>query len=140
MATFAVKQLKISVGDAGGSTPKTPIGDLETMDISLNANIEQYSTIGEVFERAVKTGAAMELSLDGKYNDSDPGQNILRETWDKVGAEAEKELEIEYPNGDIFEITGPVGINDYGGGGANDVASFSTSMNSNGAPKFIAKP
>lgn len=136
MATFAVKQLEVSVKDPGSTVEGIKISDLETLDVSLNSNVEQYSTLGEVFERATKTGAAMELSIEGKFNDSDKGQNKLRETWDKVGAEAEKTIVIKYPNGDTFEITGPIGINNYGGGGANDVGSFSASMNSNGTPAF----
>ncbi|MEN2666035.1 phage tail tube protein [Listeria aquatica] len=137
MATFAVKQLEVLVKDPEGSGTPVPISDIETLDVSLNSNVEQYSTLGEVFERAVKTGAAMELSLEGKYNDTDPGQIKLRETWDKVGAQAEKTITIKYPNGDSFDITGPIGINNYGGGGANDVGSFSASMNSNGTPVFV---
>ncbi|EAC6099237.1 Ig domain-containing protein, partial [Listeria monocytogenes] len=111
MATYAVKQLEISVKDSGESGDGVAIKDLETLDISLNSNVEQYTTIGEVFERAVKTGAAMELGLDGKYNESDPGQNELRETWDKVGAEAEKTIVVKFPAGSKYEITGPIGIN-----------------------------
>lgn len=91
MPTYAVKEIEIFVRDAKLTTGDgVLIKDLETLDISLNSNIEQYTTIGENFERAVKTGMAMELGLDGKYNDSDEGQNELRETWDKVGASAEK--------------------------------------------------
>ncbi|WP_255304350.1 phage tail tube protein, partial [Listeria monocytogenes] len=95
-----------------------------------------YTTLGEKFERAVKTGMAMELGLDGKYNDSDEGQNKLRETWDKVGASAEKTIIVKLPSGAKYEITGPIGINDFGGGGANDIGSFSATLNSNGAPVF----
>lgn len=102
--------------------------------------MEQYTTIGEVFERAVKTGAAMELGLDGKYNESDPGQNELRETWDKVGSEAEKTIVVKFPAGSKYEITGPIGINDFGGGGANDIGSFSATQNSNGTPVFTPAP
>ncbi|HEL9095245.1 TPA: Ig domain-containing protein [Listeria monocytogenes] len=140
MATYAVKQLEISVKDSGESGDGVAIKDLETLDISLNSNVEQYTTIGEVFERAVKTGAAMELGLDGKYNESDPGQNELRETWDKVGAEAEKTIVVKFPAGSKYEITGPIGINDFGGGGANDIGSFSATLNSNGAPVFTPAP
>ncbi|EAD3300098.1 Ig domain-containing protein [Listeria monocytogenes] len=140
MATYAVKQLEISVKDSGGSGDGVAVKDLETLDISLNSNVEQYTTIGEVFERAVKTGAAMELGLDGKYNESDPGQNELRETWDKVGAEAEKTIVIKFPAGSKYEITGPIGINDFGGGGANDIGSFSATQNSNGTPVFTPAP
>ncbi|MEN0964067.1 Ig-like domain-containing protein [Listeria monocytogenes] len=136
MATYAVKQLEISVKDSGQSGDGVAIKDLETLDISLNSNVEQYTTIGEVFERAVKTGAAMELGLDGKYNESDPGQNELRETWDKVGSEAEKTIVVKFPAGSKYEITGPIGINDFGGGGANDIGSFSATQNSNGTPVF----
>lgn len=93
MPTYAVKEIEIFVRDANLATGDgVLIKDLETLDISLNSNIEQYTTLGEKFERAVKTGMAMELGLDGKYNDSDEGQNKLRETWDKVGASAEKLL------------------------------------------------
>ncbi|EJZ5798026.1 Ig domain-containing protein [Listeria monocytogenes] len=140
MATYAVKQLEISVKDSGESGDGVAIKDLETLDISLNSNVEQYTTIGEVFERAVKTGAAMELGLDGKYNESDPGQNELRETWDKVGAEAEKTIVVKFPAGSKYEITGPIGINDFGGGGANDIGSFSATQNSNGRPVFTPAP
>ncbi|EAD4262068.1 Ig domain-containing protein [Listeria sp. FSL L7-0993] len=140
MATYAVKQLEISVKDSGESGDGVAIKDLETLDISLNSNVEQYTTIGEVFERAVKTGAAMELGLDGKYNESDPGQNELRETWDKVGAEAEKTIVVKFPAGSKYEITGPIGINDFGGGGANDIGSFSATQNSNGTPVFTPAP
>ncbi|EAF4147997.1 Ig domain-containing protein [Listeria monocytogenes] len=136
MATYAVKQLEISVKDSGQSGDGVAIKDLETLDISLNSNVEKYTTIGEVFERAVKTGAAMELGLDGKYNESDPGQNELRETWDKVGSEAEKTIVVKFPAGSKYEITGPIGINDFGGGGANDIGSFSATQNSNGTPVF----
>ncbi|EAH1392382.1 Ig domain-containing protein [Listeria monocytogenes] len=139
MATYAVKQLEISVKDSGESGDGVSIKDLETLDISLNSNVEQYTTIGEVFERAVKTGAAMELGLDGKYNESDPGQNELRETWDKVGSEAEKTIVVKFPAGSKYEITGPIGINDFGGG-ANDIGSFSATQNSNGTPVFTPAP
>ncbi|HAM1754216.1 TPA: Ig domain-containing protein [Listeria monocytogenes] len=140
MATYAVIQLEISVKDSGQSGDGVAIKDLETLDISLNSNVEQYTTIGEVFERAVKTGAAMELGLDGKYNESDPGQNELRETWDKVGSEAEKTIVVKFPAGSKYEITGPIGINDFGGGGANDIGSFSATQNSNGTPVFTPAP
>ncbi|EAF4826476.1 Ig domain-containing protein [Listeria monocytogenes] len=140
MATYAVKQLEISVKDSGESGDGVSIKDLETLDISLNSNVEQYTTIGEVFERAVKTGTAMELGLDGKYNESDPGQNELRETWDKVGSEAEKTTVVKFPAGSKYEITGPIGINDFGGGGANDIGSFSATQNSNGTPVFTPAP
>ncbi|EIC1657373.1 hypothetical protein LMT23_003155, partial [Listeria monocytogenes] len=49
MATYAVKQLEISVKDSGESGDGVSIKDLETLDISLNSNVEQYTTIGEVF-------------------------------------------------------------------------------------------
>ncbi|EIY0496224.1 hypothetical protein MMB82_003006 [Listeria monocytogenes] len=139
MPTYAVKEIEIFVRDAKLTTGDgVLIKDLETLDISLNSNIEQYTTIGENFERAVKTGMAMELGLDGKYNDSDEGQNELRETWDKVGASAEKTIVAKFPGGSKYEITGPIGINDFGGGGANDIGAFSATLNSNGAPKFTA--
>ncbi|MED6083507.1 hypothetical protein VZU57_07275 [Listeria monocytogenes] len=56
MPTYAVKEIEIFVRDAKLTTGDgVLIKDLETLDISLNSNIEQYTTIGENFERAVKT-------------------------------------------------------------------------------------
>ncbi|EAC4425325.1 Ig domain-containing protein [Listeria monocytogenes] len=140
MATYAVKELEISTRKASETGDGTLIKDLETLNISLNSNVEQYTTIGEVFERAVKTGAALELGLEGKYNETDEGQNELRETWDQVGSKAERVIIVKFPAGSKYEITGPVGIDDFGGGGANDIGAFSATVNSNGTPVFTPAP
>lgn len=54
----------------------------------------------------------------------------MGQSWSFSG----KTIIVKLPSGAKYEITGPIGINDFGGGGANDIGSFSATLNSNGAP------
>ena len=110
MSTFAVNELAIKV--YGGAITKAlavSIGDLETVEIPLESTVETWNTIGDAFQHAMKTGVAMSLTFEGKYNTTDAGQQALRATWDKVGTAAELHILITYPDASSFDIVGPIG-------------------------------
>lgn len=137
MSTFAVNELEIKVyGGTLTELTSVTISDIETMDIALDSNVEEWDSIGDVFKHAMKTGAKFGLSFDGKYNTTDAGQDNLRETWDKVGTAAERTIILEYPDASSFKITGPVAIKNFGGGKSTDIGSFSFDVTSNGKPTY----
>ena len=137
MSTFAVNELEIKV--YGGTITKelaVSIGDLETVEIPLESTVETWNTIGDAFQHAMKTGVAMSLTFEGKYNTTDAGQKALRATWDKVGTAAELHILITYPDASSFDIVGPIGIENFGGGDATAIGAFSFGMTSNGKPVY----
>lgn len=137
MSTFAVNELEIKV--YGGTVTKElalPINDLETVEIPLESTVETWNTIGDAFQHAMKTGVAMALTFEGKFNTTDVGQKAIRATWDKVGTAAEMHVLITYPDDSSFDIVGPVGIENFGGGDATSIGSFGFTLTSNGKPIY----
>lgn len=110
------------------------IADLETFSVSIDNNIEEWTPMTtEGWTRRLMTGKGMSISLSGKRNIGDPGNDYVAGLMMKTGQDAETKFEWELPSGTKVTMDVVVNISSAGGDSTNvDVLEFE--VMSNGKP------
>lgn len=116
---FPVHNNKFRVNTAGRSGTNTTlvtIADLTSFGLSVEGkNEEWYPLDQEGWARNANTGKKMSISLSGKRNYGDPGNDYIAGMMMKTGKDCETSFEWELPNGDkltgncVISVTAPAG-------------------------------
>lgn len=121
-------------GETGGTF--VPIADMESFSVSFDDNVEEWTPMNtEGWVRRMKTGKGVTISLAGKRNIGDAGNDYIASLAWKSGQDCDSELKWNFPNGDSVLI--PCVINVTGAGGdSTGVEPLEFECLSNGKPAF----
>lgn len=131
---FPVSDNKFKVGATKENA--TTVADLETFSPSFSNGIETWTPMdAEGWQRALMTAKACTITLNGKRNIGDAGNDFIAGKLFKNGHDAEGYFEWEFPDGTTVVWTAALfDVKNCGGGDATNVGALEVDIVSNGKP------
>lgn len=132
-------QFKINTkGRTSGETSLVTIADMESFSVSFDDNVEEWTPMtSEGWVRRLKTGKGITISLNGKRNIGDPGNDYIAGLAFQSGQACNSQLEWNFPNGDKVLIDCVINVTSAGGDSTN-VEPLEFECLSDGKPTFTA--
>lgn len=129
-------QFKINTSGRTESGTKATIADMESFSVSFDDNVEEWTPMDTAgWVRRLKTGKGLTISIAGKRNVGDAGNDYIAGLAWKSGADCNSELTWTFPNGD--EVVIPCVINvTSAGGDSTGVEPLEFECMSDGKPTF----
>ena len=131
---YPVLDNKFKAGAAKESA--TVIADMEQFSLSISNGVETRTPMDtEGWQRALMTAKAITISMSGKRNIGDAGNDFVAGKVFKNGHDAEGYFEWELPDGTTIAWTNAVfDVKNMGGGDSTNVAPLEFDVISNGKP------
>lgn len=131
---YPVLDNKFKAGAAKESA--TVIADMEQFSLSISNGVETWTPMDtEGWKRALMTAKAITISMSGKRNIGDAGNDFVAGKVFKNGHDAEGYFEWELPDGTTIAWTNAVfDVKNMGGGDSTNVAPLEFDVISNGKP------
>ena len=117
-------------------TDATAIADMETFSVSFDNGVEEWTTMdAEGWTRRLLTSKSVTISINGKRNVGDTGNDYIAGKAFANGRDAEGYLEWTFPDGTVVAFEGAVfNVTNCGAGDATNVAPLEFEAMSNGKP------
>ena len=130
-------QFKINTkGRTTGETNLVDIADMESFSVSFDDNVEEWTPMtSEGWVRRLKTGKGITISLNGKRNVGDAGNDYIAGLAFLSGQACNSELQWNFPNGDAVLIPCVINVTSAGGDSTN-VEPLEFECLSDGKPTF----
>lgn len=122
-----------------GSTYVT-IADCETFEVSFDNGVEEWTPFeSEGWVRRLMTAKGVTITVSGKRNLGDTGNNFIAGLAFENGRDAEVDFQWTFPDGTVVEFTGaPINVTALGSGDSTAVAPLEFEIMSNGKPTVTA--
>lgn len=132
-------QFKINTkGRDDGTTSLVTIADMESFSVSFDDNVEEWTPMtSEGWVRRLKTGKGITITLAGKRNVGDAGNDYIAGLAFKSGQACNSQLEWNFPNGDKVLMDCVINVTSAGGDSTN-VEPLEFECLSDGKPTFTA--
>ncbi|WP_412319800.1 phage tail tube protein [Anaerobutyricum hallii] len=131
---FPVLDNKFKTGAAKESA--TTIADMEQFSVAFSNGVQTWTPMDqEGWQRGLMTAKAVTITLNGKRNIGDTGNDFVAGKTFKNGHDAEGYFEWEMPDGTSISWTNAIfDIKNCGGGGSADVGPLEFDVIGNGKP------
>ena len=128
-------QFKINVSASSTASWKT-IADCETFEVSFDNGVEEWTPFeSEGWVRRLMTAKSVTISISGKRNLGDAGNNFVAGLAFENGRNAEADFQWTFPDGTVVTFTGaPINVTALGSGDSTAVAPLEFEVMSNGKP------
>lgn len=133
---YPVYENQFKVG--ASSEELTTIADMETFSVALDNGVEEWNPMDqEGWVRRLMTAKSVTISIAGKRNYGDTGNDYVAGLALKNGRDAEGCLEWTFPNGDTLLFENAIyNITNWGGGDSTNVIPLEFDVMSNGKPTY----
>lgn len=132
---FPVYDLDFEICTSGETF--VPIKDMESAKLSIETGVETWNSITEDgWQKALATAKSFTLSMSGKRNIGDPGNDYVAGMALKNGRDCDSKIKITFPDGATFTGDVVVSISDYAGDDAVSVNPLAFDLISNGKPTY----
>ena len=132
---FPVYDLDIEICTIGSTV--APIADMENAKLSIETGVETWNSITEDgWQRALATAKSYTLSMSGKRNVGDPGNDYIAGLALKNGRDCDSKIKVTFPDGATFTGDVVVSVSDYAGDDATAVNPLAFNLISNGKPTY----
>ena len=114
----------------------TAIADMETFSVAFDNGVEEWTPFeSEGWVRRLMTAKAITISINGKRNVGDTGNDFVAGKLFKNGADAQGTLIWTFPDGTGVEFTDAViNVTNCGSGDSTNVGALEFEVMSNGKP------
>lgn len=131
-------KFKIGTGGRASTTEQmVTIAEMESFSVSIDGNVEEWSPMDmEGWLRRMVTGKSLSISLSGKRNIGDAGNDYVADSAWKTGAGCESKFEWEFPSGAKLTFDCVVSVTNPGGGDSRNVAPLEFEVLSDGKPTY----
>lgn len=133
------EQFKVDTSDS--STPSfATIADMETYSVSFDNTVQEWNPYdAEGWVRRLMTAKSVTISVQGKRNVGDTGNDFIASLALKNGREAEAGFQWTFADGTVVEFPNSVfNITAIGAADATNVAPLEFEVQSNGKPTVTA--
>ena len=126
---------QFKIGTAGAQTLNT-IADMESFSVNIEDNVEEWTPFNsEGWKNRLKTGKGLSISVSGKRNVGDAGNDFVAGLAFKNGREAEADFEWIFPDGTVVGFSNAViNVTALGSADSTNVAPLEFEVLSNGKP------
>lgn len=126
-------------GDGATASNLVTIADMESFSVSIDGNIEEWKPFDqEGWTRRLMTGKSITISISGKRNIGDEGNDYVDSLAMATGSAASTTLVWNFPSGASLKIRGVVSVTEWGGGDSTAAAPLAFDFASDGKPTFTA--
>lgn len=120
------------------TTTYKPIADMESFSVSFDNGVEEWTPFEtEGWVRRLMTAKALTITVTGKRNIGDAGNDQVAAMYNKNGRDAEAPFQWTFPDGSKLEIAEAViNVTNIGAGDSTGVGPLEFEVMSNGKPTF----
>lgn len=131
---YPVYENQFKVGTS--STSMNSVADMESFSVSIDNGIENWTPFeSEGWQRGLMTAKSVTISVSGKRNVGDTGNDFIAELAFKNGRDAEATLQWTFPDGTIVLFENAIfSVTALGSGDSTGVAPLEFEVQSNGKP------
>lgn len=116
----------------------TTVKDAESISISVDGGIESWNPMDQGgWARNLMTAKSMSISMGGKRNYGDPGNDYVAGLALKMGQDCNSAMKITFPNGDALYIPCVINVTSLGGD-STALDSLEWDVASDGKPEYAA--
>lgn len=114
------------------------IADMESFSISIDNNVEEWTPFTtEGWTRRLMTGKSITITVTGKRNIGDTGNDFIAAMFNQNGQEAQADFKWTFPNGASLTLTDAiVNVTNLGAGDSTAVGPLEFEVMSNGKPTY----
>ena len=138
---YPVNNIEFKIGTKGMASAAGDmciVKDMETFSINFDNGIEQWNPIDQDgWVRRLMTSKSLGISLSGKRNYGDPGNDYVASLAYENGNAACSILETVFPDGSKLTMDCIITVSASDGGSATDVAQLDFECLSDGKPRYI---
>lgn len=122
------------------STDATTIADMESFSVSFDNGVEEWTPFDtEGWVRRLMTAKGLTISVSGKRNVGDTGNDFVAGKFMENGRNAEAYFEWTFPDGGKLVIAEAViNVTNIGAGDSTNVGPLEFEVQSNGKPSYTA--
>ena len=130
-------QFKVDVSNTTTASFKT-IADMETFSVSFDNGVEEWTPFEqEGWVRRLLTGKGITITVNGKRNIGDDGNDFIADMFMKNGRDAEADIQWTFPDGGVLLITyAVINVTNIGAGDSTAVGPLEFEIMSNGKPTY----
>ena len=130
-------QFKVDVSNTSTASFKT-LADMETFSVSFDNGVEEWTPFEqEGWVRRLLTGKGITITVNGKRNIGDDGNDFIADMFMKNGRDAEADIQWTFPDGGVLLITDAViNVTNIGAGDSTAVGPLEFEIMSNGKPTY----
>ncbi|MDV3426663.1 MAG: hypothetical protein LIR50_05670 [Bacillota bacterium] len=146
MSTFTgvypVYNIEFKIGTNGLASTDTEmvtIADMETFSPKIDGSVEKWTPMTSAgWERSLMTGKAFSISLKGKRNVGDEGNDYVAECAWKDGLDCSTKAEVSFPDGSKLAFNCVIDVTNPFGDDSTKVAPLEFDLVGDGKPTFTA--
>lgn len=130
-------QFKVNTGTGSTQTWST-IADMETFSVSIDNGVEEWVPFEqEGWTRRLMTAKSITLTVNGKRNIGDTGNDYVAGLFMNSGQAAQGDFQWTFPDGGVLQFNDAVvNITNMGAGDSTAVAPLEFEIMSNGKPTY----
>ena len=130
-------QFQVDVSSTGTASWKD-IADMETFSVSIDNNVEEWTPFtAEGWTRRLMTGKSITVTVSGKRNVGDAGNDFIASLFMRNGRAAECDFKWTVPDGATLVFPDAVvNVTNMGAGDSTAVAPLEFEVMSNGKPAY----
>ena len=143
MGVYPVNEIEFGVSITGRPTTLTEgtytvVKDAESLSISIDGGVESWSPMDtNGWARNLMTAKSITISMGGKRNYGDPGNDYVAGLAFKVGQDCNSALKITFPNSDALYIPCVINTSEMAGD-STAVDALTWSAVSDGIPEYVS--
>ena len=131
-------QFQVNKGTAGVES-LVDIADMESFSVSIDNGVEEWKTYDQKgWTRRLMTAKSVTISVSGKRNVGDAGNDYIAGLAFKNGRDSEADFQWTFPDGTKIKFKDAViNLKDFISGDSTGVAPLSFDVMSNGKPEVV---
>nr|DAW15956.1 MAG TPA: major tail protein [Caudoviricetes sp.] len=141
---FPVNEMDFTIDKASetarSSTPSyVTIADMESASVAIDTGVETWNPLeAKGWQRALATAKNLTISMSGKRNFGDTGNDYVASKAFKNGQACNSTYKIKFPNGDTLEVPCVIQVKSLAGADSTNVAPLEFDLISDGKPTYTA--
>ena len=130
-------QFQVDTSTSGTASFKD-IADMETFSVSIDNNVEEWTPFTtEGWTRRLMTGKSITVTVSGKRNVGDDGNDFIAGLFMENGQDAQAGFQWTFPDGGVLTLANAViNVTNLGAGDSTAVAPLEFEVMSNGKPTY----
>lgn len=137
MAVYPVYNNIFKIGSSASDL--NTIADMETFEVSFDNNIEEWTPMDqEGWKRRLATGKSLSITLSGKRNVGDGGNDYVAGLGFKSGTDLNSHFEWTMPDGTKIAFACVVNVTNINGGDSTNVGALEFEVMCDGKPTVTA--
>ncbi len=131
-------QTKAATTDPQSEAVMSAIADMESFSVSFDNGVEEWTPFeSEGWTRRLMTSKSLTISVSGKRNIGDPGNDYIASMYSKNGRAVETVFSWVFPDGAKVTLNAVINVTNIGAGDSTGVAPLEFDVMSNGKPQFV---